>query len=162
MKAKSGLIVCAFLNPCLWTATLPLPPAIQDAVRIGLSAQGLYLPGIQGTGTDPQGNLYVLVSAGPGEFVYPQKTVFGSGPESVIVITIAPATGQLICMTGIAGPASTFGGMHVAMCVAGDGSVHLAGFADAATFPTTAGSFKPSISGSSAFLLKLAPSGRSL
>lgn len=162
MNAKSALIVCAFLSPCLWTATLPLPPAIQDAVRIGLSAQGLNLPGIQSTGTDPQGNVYVLVSASPGEFVYPQKTVLGLGPESVIVIKVAPATGQLIYMTGIAGPASTFGGMHVAMCVGGDGSVYLAGFADAATFPGTPGSFKPSIAGSSAFLLKLAPSGSSL
>ena len=139
MTAQTALILCAFLGPCLSAATLPLPPAIQDAVRIGLSAQNFNLPEIQATATDPQGNLYILASAGPGEFVYPQKTVLGNGPESVIVIKIAPATGQLIYMTGIAGPGSTFGGFHVAMCVAGDGSVYLAGFANATAFPTTAG-----------------------
>lgn len=160
---RCALISALLVTPLAWPASpLPLPAAIKDAVRIGRGAESGWLPEVQATGTDPQGNIYLLVAAAPGQFAYPDKTVLGTGPETVVVIKIAPATQKLVYLTGIAGPVGTFGGLHVAMCVAEDGSVFLAGFADSTALPTIAGSFKPSIAGSSGFILKLGPSGHSL
>lgn len=142
-----GLLTAA--APTVTAQSSPsVPPAIQNAFR--------FFVGIEGTGFDSAGNLYLVgVTGSP---LPAGTTIIGAAGAPLLVIKVSPAGEKILYATAIGAPVDP----PVAMAVNQDGSVLLAGRTDSSAFPTTSNGFQPTAPDGGAFLLKLDPSGKKL
>jgi uncharacterized protein (TIGR03437 family) len=138
-------------------ASQPLPPAIQNAFRIGL---GQSSSNVQFLGFDGVGNIYMAgTSSSPG-FPVAEKTVLGyPGHTDLFVLKVSRDGQRLDYVTELG--SSLYDGLG-GMVVDSEGNVFLAGTAGAGDFPTTEGSFRPRTVKGGAFVLKLDPAGKNL
>jgi uncharacterized protein (TIGR03437 family) len=156
-------LVCPHFQSAATSASLTLPPAIQNGFRIGASqpnAQGTAGFSIQGLGFDVAGNMYLAGTNMGGPFAVSNQTSIGlPGEADLFVMKLSAAGRQVVYVTRIGGSgADQFGGMAVDR----DGNVYLAGSTWSLDFPTTANSYLPKITQPGSFVLKLDVSGQKL
>jgi uncharacterized protein (TIGR03437 family) len=163
--ALGCLLVLCVASLAASAAGPSLPPAIQDAFRIGTRQSKAH---VQFIGFDGVGNVYLAgtlngfsegTSSGPG-FPVAEKTVLGNpGYTDLFVLKVSPDGKRLDYVTELGSSGvDTLGGM----AVSSEGNVFLAGKASAGDFPITEGSFGPRAANGSAFVLKLDPTGKNL
>lgn len=148
------------------SADLPLPPAIQNAFRIGgqpkvQDGQSLVGFGIGAMAFDAAGNMYVAGHNLGAPFAVANQTFFGpvGGSQDLWVMKIS-GSGERILYSALIGTSQfdQFGGMAVDR----DGNVFLAGSTLSPDFPTTPGSYLPHSAQGGTFVLKLDASGQRL
>ena len=167
---RCGLVLILLSVKPISAASPPLPPAIQDPLRLGLPGN------VVGAGFDAAGDLY-LAGVTYGAFTEPAAavpslaatTTLGpvGGEADVYVVKIAlsksfpffQSTPRVAYMTGIGSSGRDW---PYGMAVDASGNVFVAGVTDSSDFPTTSGSFQPASATGGGFLLKLDPSGKKL
>ncbi len=155
-------LVCQHFQSAATSASLTLPPAIQNGFRIGfqLNSQGVVGFSIQGLALDAAGNMYLAGTNQGGPFAVSNQTSIGPGGSAdLLVIKLSASGRQIVYVTRIGGSgADQFGGMAVDR----DGNALVAGSTWSFDFPTTANSYLTKITQPGSFVLKLDPSGQKL
>ena len=117
-----------------------------------------------GIAVDSSGNAYVtgggVIPTTPGAF---QKSLASHAGENAFVSKLNPSGSALLYSTYLGGTGGTGTDYGMGIAVDSSGNAYVAGVTDSSDFPTTAGAFQPSLTGSvNAFVSELNSSGSAL